>query len=66
VRRLFPAASAGELLGIGVLDHVLIASEVYDAMNEIAKSYNGSNMWERVTWTTTGREIYRSTWWLSP
>jgi len=39
-----------------------ITAEVYDAMNKSTKFSAERSMWEKVTWNTTGREIYRSTW----
>lgn len=40
-----------------------ITSDVYDSMHSNVKFSNGTAMWEKVTWNTTGRTIYRSTWW---
>lgn len=39
-----------------------ITQDVYDHMNDKSKSSNGKPMWEKITWSTTGRTIYRSTW----
>jgi uridylate cyclase len=44
-----------------------ITKEVYDVMNEEAKTAkDGQSMWEQVAWNTTGRTIYRSTWHWGP
>lgn len=41
-----------------------VTEEVYERMHESAKySSDGQLMWEKANWTTTGRTIYRSTWW---
>jgi class 3 adenylate cyclase len=40
-----------------------ITDEVYKAMNDSIKFTEGRPMWEAMTWNTTGRQIYRSTWW---
>ena len=43
-----------------------ITKEVFNAMIEsVRTSKDGRAMWEKVTWNTTGRTIYRSTWWWS-
>lgn len=39
-----------------------ITSEVYDSMHSNVKFSNGTPIWEQVTWNTTGRTIYRSSW----
>jgi len=40
-----------------------ITKEVYDRLNSSLKTSNGQPMWERATWNTMEREIYRSSWW---
>lgn len=41
-----------------------VTKEVFDRMNDSAKySSDGKLMWEAADWTSTGRVIYRSTWW---
>lgn len=39
-----------------------ITSEVYDSMHADVKFSGGKPIWEKVTWNTTGRTIYRSSW----
>jgi class 3 adenylate cyclase len=39
-----------------------ITEEVYKEMNDEAKTSNGTDMWEKRTWTGMGRIIYRSSW----
>lgn len=41
-----------------------VTKEVFDQMHKSAKySSSGELMWEKANWNTTGRVIYRSTWW---
>ncbi|MBW7933843.1 MAG: adenylate/guanylate cyclase domain-containing protein [Gemmatimonadaceae bacterium] len=39
-----------------------ITEEVFKVMQDDVKVSNGKSMWERVSWTATGRIIYRSSW----
>jgi class 3 adenylate cyclase len=39
-----------------------VTSDVYDVMNRSVKYSGNRSMWEKVTWNTTGRTIYRSSW----
>ena len=40
-----------------------ITSEVYNMLNDSVKYTDGKSMWEERTWTGTGRQVHRSTWW---
>lgn len=41
---------------------IRITEEVYKRLNDGAKFANGKLMWEKATWNSMNRTIYRSTW----
>lgn len=56
------ANHAAKLCGLSSSYPTRITADVYNCLIESVKFSNGKPMWEEVSWTDTGRTIYRSTW----
>lgn len=56
------ANHASKLCGLSADYPTRITGEVFERLNASMKVSGGRSVWEKATWTPTGRTIYRSKW----